>query len=168
MTVNLLLIIFAAFLLGKMIEGKKKGMVKEIISLITLIILCIVIVLLVNGLRSYLQKEIVNIIVTVILLGVIIVVHHFLRVFFFTAKLISKLPIISWVDKLAGILVGALEALLFLWVLYFFIMILGLGSIGDWIMEATKENEVMSWLYYHNYLILFMEKAGINNFSNIF
>lgn len=165
MTVNLFFILFAAFLLGKMIEGNKRGMIKEIISFITLIILGIVTVLLVNGLRSYLQKEMVNLVVCIIILLIVSIVHQIIRVFFFTAKLVSKLPVIHWVDKLAGIIVGALEGVLFLWILYFFIMLLDLGSISEWILKSTMENEVLSWLYSHNYLIYFLEKGGISNFA---
>lgn len=149
---NLLAIIVFIFLICKVVEGFKRGMVKEIISFISLIVLCVVVVLIGAGLQSYLEKEYVGVAAAVLLLAVLGIAHHLLGVVFFSAKMIVKLPIVHWVDKLLGMAVGVLETVLILWTIYAFIMSFGLGMIGQQILAYTQENAVLSWLYRYNYL----------------
>ena len=71
---------------------------------------------------------------------------------FFSAKLISKLPVIHWADKLLGVVIGVLETLLLLWTVYTFTMTFGTGTVGQLILTYTEENPVLLWLYRYNYL----------------
>ena len=141
----------------KMVDGYKKGMVKEIISFVSLIILCVVLALLANGVSSYFDKKYVNVVLAVILLVVIGVVHHLLGVLFFSARMVVKLPIVNWVDKLLGIVVGMLEIILILWTVYTFVMFMDLGMIGNQIVEYTKESNILLWFYDNNYLAYLLE-----------
>lgn len=127
-------------------------MVREIISFVSLIVLCAVVVLIGIGLNSYVEKEIIGVVTAVLLLCILGIVHHLLGVIFFSAKMISKLPIVHWVDKVCGMAAGVLEVVLILWTLYTFIMTMGLGMIGQQILVYTEENSVLSWLYKYNYL----------------
>lgn len=154
---NILLIIVAILMICKMVDGYKKGMVKEIISFVSLIILCVVLALLANGVSSYFDKKYVNVVLAVILLVVIGVVHHLLGVLFFSAKMVVKLPIVNWVDKLLGIVVGMLEIILILWTVYTFVMFMDLGMIGNQIVEYTKESNILLWFYDNNYLAYLLE-----------
>ena len=149
---NIMLIVVGIFLLYKVVDGYKKGMVKEIISFISLIIMCVVAVLLANALHSYLEQEIVSMIVMVLLLLVVGLLHHALGLVFFSAKLLSKLPVIHWLDKLLGIVVGVMETVLILWTVYTFIMYFEMGMIGEQILAYTKESPILTALYQYNYL----------------
>ena len=111
---NILSIIVLVFLLWKISQGYKRGMVKEIISFVSLILLCAVVVLIVNGLQSYMEKQYLGIAISVLLLCVLGIVHHLLGVVFFSAKMISKLPVVHWVDKVLGVVAGGLETVLVL------------------------------------------------------
>ena len=152
MKINVLLVIVVVFTVYKVIDGYKKGMVKEIISLISLLVLSAVVALLANGIGGYQRGEIFRVIIAVILLALLGSVHHLLGVVFFSAKLVAKLPIISFLDKILGIVFGAAEVVLFLWTLYFLIWKLELGAVGQVILSYTQESEILSWLYSHNYL----------------
>ncbi len=152
MKINILLVVVLLFACFKMVDGYKKGMVKEIISLVSLIVLSAVVALLAKGFGSYQKGEIVQLVVAVILLALLGLVHHLLGVVFFSAKLISKLPVIHFVNKLLGIVFGLLEVILFLWTADMLVMMLELGVIGDMIVSYTEESEILSWLYRHNYL----------------
>lgn len=99
---NIMVLIVLFLLLIKIMDGYKKGMVKEIISFVSLIVMCIVVVLISAGLHSYMEKEVLGIVVAVLLLAVLGIAHHLLQVVFFSAKLISKLPVISWGNKVLG------------------------------------------------------------------
>lgn len=149
---NFLTIAVLVLLVIKMAEGFKRGMVREIISFISLIVLCAVAALIGRGLQSYVEKEFMGVVVAVLLLCILGIVHHLLGIVFFSAKLVSKLPIVHWLDKLLGIAVGALEVVLIIWTIYIFIMNFGLGMVGQQILSYTEENEVLSWLYRYNFL----------------
>lgn len=154
---NLLLIVVLLVLLLKVFEGYKRGMVKEIFSFISLVLLCIVVTLVTIALDSFMDGEVIGIIVSVVLLIGIGIAHNFMGIVFFPAKLISKLPVIHWVDKLLGVIAGALETILLVWTLYLFVMRFGLGMIGQQIVEYTQNSAVLSWLYHYNMLAALME-----------
>lgn len=154
---NLLLIVAALFLLCKVVDGYKKGMVKEIISFVSLVILCVVLTLIANGVNSYFDGEYAKLVMVVVLLVVLGLVHHLLGVLFFSAKMIVKLPIVHWLDKVLGIVVGILETVLIIWTIYIFIMLMDLGAIGQQILIYTEESEILLWFYQHNYLAYLLE-----------
>lgn len=154
---NLLLIVAALFLLCKVVDGYKKGMVKEIISFVSLVILCVVLTLIANGVNSYFDGEYAKLVMVVVLLVVLGLVHHLLGVLFFSAKMIVKLPIVHWLDKVLGIVVGILETVLIIWTIYTFIMLMDLGAIGQQILIYTEESEILLWFYQHNYLAYLLE-----------
>lgn len=160
MSVNILVIAAVLVLLWKVTDGYKHGMVKEIISFISLIVLCVIVVLLGSGLQSYMEKKYIGVAIAILLLCILGIVHHLLGLVFFSAKMISKLPVIHWVDKVLGIVTGALETVLLLWTVYVFIMLWGLGPVGQQILQYTQENAILSWLYQNNYLAQLL--AGIN------
>lgn len=157
---NLLFIIFLIIMFFNVVNGGKKGMVREIISLVSLIIMSIIVILLGNGISSYLEGEFVNTAIMVLLLCIVGIVHHLLGIVFFSAKVISKLPIVHWVDKLLGIAVGILETVLILWTVYTFIIMLDMGMIGQQILAYTSENSILTWLYENNYLALWVERLS--------
>ena len=154
---NIMLILAVLFALFKIVDGYKKGMVKEIVSLVTLIIMGIMIVLISRGLHSYMEKEVLGVIIAVVLMALLGVVHHLLNVVFFSAKMISKLPVIHWVNKVFGAVFGVLEVILTLQIVYVFIMYFGLGMIGQQILEYTRESIVLAKIYQYNVVAKLVE-----------
>lgn len=150
--VNILLIILAAAALFKAVDGYRKGVVKEVVSLISLVVLCIVAALIGYGVNSYHDGKVFNVAVIVILLILLVTVHRLVSLALFPARLASKLPAVSFVDKLLGILFGLFEVVLLLWTLYAFLMIMDIGGIRQTILECTRESALLTWLYDHNYL----------------
>lgn len=157
---NILLIIVGIVLLCNIVDCYKKGMIKSIISFVSLIVLCIVVALIGNGLQSYLDGEIINVVIMVLLLCILGIVHHLLGVLFVPAKLIAKLPIVKFLDKILGIVVGILETVLILWTIYTFIMILDMGMIGQQLLEYTQNSPILLWFYQNNYLAYWVEQLG--------
>ncbi len=158
---NIMLILAVICVLFKIADGYKKGMVKEIVSLVTLIIMGIMIVLISKGLHSYMEKEVVGVIIAVVLMALLGVVHHLLNVVFFSAKMISKLPVIHWVNKVFGAVFGVLEVILVLQIVYVFIMYFGLGMIGQQILEYTRESVVLTKIYQYNVVAKLVENLMI-------
>ena len=156
---NLMVLIVLFLLVIKIVSGYKKGMVKEIISFVSLIVLSVVIVLISAGLHSFMEKKVLGVIIAIVLLSVLSIAHHLLGIVFFSAKLIVKLPIISWADKLLGMVVGALEVVLLLWTLYTFTMHFGLGMIGQMIVEYTNQSKFLTTIYEYNMLAPIVESV---------
>ena len=154
---NIVLLATIVLLVIKILDGYKKGMVKEIISLVSLIFTCVVVVIAGAGLHFVKSSQIVGILVAVLLLALLGIVHHFLRLIFFSAKLVSKLPVISFGNKILGMAAGALEVILLLWTVYTFAMYYDLGAIGDVIIEGTKDSVILSKVYSYNMLAPIVE-----------
>lgn len=157
---NLLFIALLILAGVKIYSGYKRGMVKEIIMLVTLIITCIMVALITNGMKSYNSGQIFNTVLMVLMLIVLGIVQFALKPIFFSAKLVVKLPIVNWLDQLLGALVGLLETILLLWTLYFFVMIMEMGGISEQILEWTRGNGVLRWLFEHNILAAFMQAVS--------
>lgn len=152
MKINILVIIVLAVLVFKIWDGYRKGMVKEIISFITLIFLCLAAALVGNGLSSYYDGKFLNVVVVTVLLALLSIAHHLINVVVLPAKLLAKLPVVHGMDKILGGAVGILETVLILWTVYTFVMMLDLGMIGEFIVQSTAENSVLTWLYRNNQL----------------
>lgn len=155
---NVLMLIVVLLTVAKMADGYKKGMVKEIISFITLVLMCIVAVLLACGLYSYMNKEVIGVVVAVLLLVVLGIAHHILRLIFFSAKLIVKLPVVNGVNKILGMAVGALEVLMLLWTIYSLNMYFNLGVMGEFLIKYSRESTILTYVYENNMLDVLVEK----------
>lgn len=156
---NIVLLAAIVLLIIKILDGYKKGMVKEIISFVSLTFTCIVVVIVGAGLHFVKSSQIAGVLVAILLLAVLGIVHHFLRLIFFSANLISKLPVISFGNKLLGMVVGALEVILLLWTVYTFAMYYDLGAIGDIIIEGSKDSVILSKVYSFNLLAPIVESV---------
>ena len=168
MNMNLLTIILAMVLVCMVMDGYKKGMVKSLISLISLLIACVVLFLVGNALSSYFDGQFFNLIITLLLLAAIGLLHHLLNVVFFSAKMIVKLPIVHGLDKLLGIVVGILETVLIVWTIYSFNIFRDLGTLGQVIVDCTRDSKILTYLYENNYLAYLIEQLGqkLPNFIN--
>ena len=162
---NLLLIVVGIILIWRVIEGFRVGMVREIISFVSLVVMSIAVVLLGIALSSYMDKDIIKMIVAIILFLVLYIVHRIISMVFFSAKLVAKLPVVHGVDRLAGGIVGVLETVLIVWVIFALLMSFGLGVLGQQLILYIKESRLLTFLYEHNYLAygvsLLSEKAAL-------
>ena len=156
--VNLLLIVVILVLAWNVVQGYKHGMVKEVISFVSLIVLCLVLGLVGMGIQSYSKKEYLTVIAAVLLLAILGIAHHLLGIVFFSAKMIVKLPLVKWADKLLGVVTGVLETVFLLWMLYAVMQIISLGAVGNFILEQTQKSEILSWFYTRNYLLQWIQK----------
>lgn len=152
LNVNLMLVIVAIAAVIKAVDGYRKGMVREIISLVSMVVLCVVAALLAYGANSYNNGKIFNVAVIVILLILLMIAHRLLGLVFFSAKLATKLPVVHFVDKLLGVVFGVFETVLVLWTLYAFLMMMDAGALRQTVLSYTQKSALLTWIYEHNYL----------------
>lgn len=149
---NLLLIIMGVVLIWRIVEGFRNGMVKEIISFVSLIIMSVSIILIAVALGSYMDKDIISMVVAIILFLILCILHRIISIVFFSAKVISRLPVVHGVNRLLGGIVGVCETIIITWVIFSLVMVFGLGVPGEQIMLYIKESTILKFLYEHNYL----------------
>lgn len=155
---NILLIVVGLYMLYKLYDGYKKGMVKELISLTTLLFMGIMVGLMAAMFHSYMKREYVGIIMAVILLTLLKVVHRAVKFVCFSLKLISGIPVISTLNKVLGMILGFLEGIVFLQVLFFMVEHYGLGTIGQLINQYAQEAPVVSLVYHYNVVGVILER----------
>lgn len=156
MSLNWVIILLIILLVWRIVEGFHRGMVKEIISCVSLIVLSFVAVLAVTAFTKYMKKDILSMASAIIILLLVLLVHRLLGVVFFSAKVISKLPVVHSADKLLGAVVGIIETALVIWLL--FALTDKMGMVGTIILENTQDNFILDFLYKHNYLQFFLTK----------
>lgn len=150
MTINWLIILCIILLIWRIVEGFNRGMVKEIISCVSLIVLSIVAILAMTAFTRYMKKDILSMASAIIILLVVLLAHRILGIVFFSAKLVSKLPVIHSADKLLGAVVGVVETALIIWLV--FAMTGKMGMVGSLIVENIADSCLLQFLYSHNYL----------------
>lgn len=111
--IGLVIIVF----IWRIIAGFKKGMVGEIISLISMVVALISLYVVLQIINSYMNDNFSNIIKMAIILIFIGLVYKVANLIFTSLKLIAKLPVISSLNRLLGALVGAVEAVIIILIL---------------------------------------------------
>ena len=110
--------------------GFRKGMVKEIVSLVAMAAAGICIFLIMGAIGNYMNREIGKMIQVVAVLLAVCFVYRLIHMLFVSLELISKLPVIKGVDKLLGAVVGCLEAALIVGFLVYLLKNWGLSVLA--------------------------------------
>ena len=147
-----LLIVFFIIILA-MIHGYKKGLTKELSSLISWAVTLFVMTLVIMLYTSFSASEGKNMILTIVVLVITGVVYSVIKFVFKPAKIIAKLPLFKFLDQLLGLVIGVAEGIVLVWLVYVLNESGMLGSLGDMIRADTAKNEILSLLYEYNYLI---------------
>lgn len=123
------LIIVVLIFIWRIAAGFKKGMVREIISLIAMAVAGFCMLLIFAAVESYFDKEIGQLIRFVLVLLAVCIAYRLINILFTSLQLISRLPVIKGLDKMMGAVVGLAEAGILVGVLVHFIKSWGLSQI---------------------------------------
>ena len=157
MDINLVWIIAVVFLLISAITGFKRGLVESTMRLVASILGIIVLVVLAKGVGSFIQGSYINVLMALILLTVLHILHRLGKLILDSCKLVSKLPVIHSLDKIAGIFLGLAEAILFIWLVFLFVGVMNPFGIQEWLMEQVQESTLLTILYRTNYLLMLLK-----------
>lgn len=158
MSINWVMIGVAFLVIINVIDGYKRGFVKELIHCISLIVLSFLTVLLSSVLQNYSEKRFVQMLTAMILIVVLIIGYKLIKMALGGVKILASLPVISIVNKLAGALFGVVEALVGVWVVFSLIGMFDFGALGEYVHTYINNNELLTYLYEHNLLISGGEK----------
>ena len=98
---------------------------------------------------GYLADTVLKAVVFVVLF---ILIYLALKILVIWLDLIAKLPILSGINKMAGAVLGGIQALLFIWILCIVLTIFSRTEIGRIVFEQVNASLWLSWLYDHNML----------------
>ena len=75
-----------------------------------------------------------------------------LRVLSVSLNVVSRLPIISGLNRLAGAVLGGAEGIFFVWIAALLITLFSATAIGELFLNQIENNIWLTWLYDHNML----------------
>jgi uncharacterized membrane protein required for colicin V production len=153
MNLNVTLLAVVILMVWMMIRGYKKGMAKELSGLVALFAAFVVLALGIMLVASFSEGEMTNTLYSVILLVVFGLAYGIVKFILRSAKAVSSLPIIHFVDSVLGIGVGFCKAVLFIWI--FFMLCAGnyLGTISSRVQQDIAENTFLKLLYEFNFFV---------------
>ena len=157
MSINILWSVVVVSMLIGAIKGFKRGLVESVMRLLTSLLGIVVLVVLAKGIGNFLQKSYVNVLMALILLVILNIFHKIGKLILDSCKLVSRLPVIHSLDKIAGILIGLAEVVVFIWLVFIFVGVMNPLGIQDWIVEQVNESVFLSILYRTNGLVMLLK-----------
>ncbi len=149
---NITMLVVVIILAIGAIKGWKMGLIQELVSLISFILLVIVLLLIATGIQSFMDKRYVQILFILILFFIISIATKIGGLIVKLGKSVAKLPIISLINKLLGMVVGVAESVIFIWVGMIAMVIFENNSICQIIIQQVNENAFLHYIYDVNIL----------------
>ncbi len=156
--INYTLIIVVCLAIGCAIKGFKTGMMKEILSFITVIVAVGCIVIAVYAAGQYMDHNYMFFVAAVIIILLIMVFLNVGKLLVWPLKILSKLPLVKWIDKLAGIVIGVAKSLLYTWTAFIVIPIVDQPFISNIVNENVANSQLLTWIHSNNYMITWFQQ----------
>ena len=149
---NFTLIIVFLIIVLAVVHGFKKGMTNEISGLISWVVTLFVMSLVIMLYTSFHANEGKNTIFTIVILATVAIIYSIIRFFLKPIKLVVKLPLLRFLDRLMGSVIGIAEGFLIVWLLYVLNESGIFGQFGEMIRADTARSQILSFIYEYNYL----------------
>ena len=155
---NWALILIGVVVFINIINGYKKGLVKELVNCISLLVLSLFVVLLSSVVKSYTDRQFLQMITMIIMVLIVSIGHKVIKIALDGMQILASLPVISWVDKVAGAVFGIVETVLLVWFGLCLIGLFDLGQIGEYINMYIGNSGLLTYLYENNLLAILGEQ----------
>ncbi len=99
---------------------------------------------------EFLSRLIIHI---VAFLGTFLLVSIIIRAIVFALDIVSDLPVLGFVNRLAGGIAGLAGGLVIVWVIFIIVTLLYTTSIGRDIYEVIRDNAILNMIYEYNPLM---------------
>ena len=153
---NILWCIIVLILIAGCVQGFKRGLVEGVIRIISWIFGILVLVVLAKGIASFIKGSLFNVTIAITLLVVIRMIYRLIKLLTDSCKMVRKIPIIHWLDKITGIIIGLAESVFYIWVVFAIIGYFDFLNLDGWMLEQVQRSTLLTFLYQTNYLIQFM------------
>lgn len=153
---NILWCIIVLILVAGCFQGFKRGLVEGIIRIISWIFGILVLVILAKGIASFIKGSLFNVSIAIVLLIVIQMIYKLIKLLTDSCKMVKKIPVIHWIDKIAGIIIGLAESVFYIWIVFLIIGYFDFLNLGGWMLQQVQKSTLLTLLYQTNYLIQFI------------
>lgn len=153
---NILWCIVVLILVAGCLQGFKRGLVEGIIRIISWIFGILVLVILAKGIASFIKGSLFNVSIAIVLLIVIRMIYKLIKLLTDSCKMVKEIPVIHWLDKIAGIIIGLAESVFYIWIVLLIIGYFDFLNLGGWMLQQVQKSTLLTFLYQTNYLIQFM------------
>ena len=157
MDINIVWIIAVLLLATGAVKGFRKGLVEGVVRITSYVIGIIVLIVLAKGIGSFIQGSILNVLMALILLVVIRLLHRIIKLLLDSCRLVSRLPVVKWLDRLGGTLLGIAQMVCLIWALFIMFGYFDILHLNGWILEMVNQSRLLSLLYHTNYIIPLMQ-----------
>ncbi len=152
-TINVILVIVIVILAAMAVKGYQKGVFEELLSVIALVMGILGLAIAAAVISSYLTGQMSDMLIGVVSLLVLIIVVQIARVLVSPLKLIFKMPVIHGLNKLAGFVLGGIEGILCVWLLFFLMEKFNFGGYRDAMLVQINANPFLKILYENNCIV---------------
>lgn len=104
----------------------------------------------VDYLTEYIAYGIVN---GIAFVAAYIIAVIILKLILYALDILVQLPVIGIANKLGGMVLGALQGILWIWIVMLIITLICNTGVGQYLMREIEKTEVLSWIYHNNYLL---------------
>ena len=154
---NILLIALAIIMVLRIKKKKKKGIVREALSLVSVLFVVLIVGIVSMITSAYHESNYIAIAVMLVIIVVLSIVYSIIKIVFFPAKVLTKLPVLSSMDKLCGLILGVVETLLGFWGMCYAIMNIEFGTLNEQVFIMIGESKLLTALYQYNLLGVLLE-----------
>jgi uncharacterized membrane protein required for colicin V production len=151
--INILFVIVVIVFGAGTIWGWKRGLLESVIRIVSCILGILVLVVMAKGIGSFLQKSYVKVIMALFLLLAIRMIYRLMRFLTDTFRLVRAIPVGKLADKLAGAVLGLIEAIFAVWLCFLLIGVFDVMNLNAWVLQQVERSRFLTMLYYSNYLI---------------
>lgn len=107
----------------------------------------------VNSFTHYVSRYIANSMINIFSFFLLFtIVFGGLRILSVSLNLVARLPIISGINRLAGAVLGGVEAVFFVWIAGLLVTLFSTTAIGQIFVKQIESNIMLTWLYDNNIL----------------
>jgi uncharacterized membrane protein required for colicin V production len=115
----------------------------------------------VNSFKDYMRSYLTGIILNALAFCItFIVLLILLWILSFALNIISKLPLLNQINKMAGLLVGLVHGLVVVWLLFILLTVFGSSAWGQKAMEMIGNDSILSLIYNNNFILKFITSAS--------
>lgn len=113
-----------------------------------------------DGINDYIATYITGIIINAM---AFIITFVFIRLILWAISLalnlISKLPVLSQINRIAGFAAGILHGLIMVWLMFILLTVFGSSEFGQKAFEMIDSSQILSAIYNNNLLLKFVTNA---------
>lgn len=106
------------------------------------------------NIKSYIITQVTGIVINALaFILTYVAVFAGLWILSFAIKIVSKLPIIHQINKLAGFVVGGMQGLFIVWLLLLLLTVFGGSEISQSAFKQIEESSFLSFIYDKNFIL---------------